>query len=152
MTERKPIRSEEELAEAFDQLFSEIPPPQTEEEINEYIIEAGYDPDEFGEQIKNIASEALKNSPLNWRNQIAQSEIEEARSQLEKINELANKDRKDIFSIIEKVMAQIKEANPQLAPVHYRNRSELSEEDLVSLLQELLFIANQSNIDIDLGE
>jgi vacuolar-type H+-ATPase subunit E/Vma4 len=147
MTERKPIRSEEELAEAFDQLFDEIPSPHSREEIDEYIREAGIDPDSFGAQIKEIASKALRESPLNWRNH-AQEEIEQTRAHLEKCERITNRDRGDLLSLIDKVMEKIGKSYPRLAPVHYRNRSELSNDDLVSLLQELMFIAERSNIEI----
>jgi len=152
MTERKPIRSEEELAEVFDQLFSEIPSPQSQAEIDEYIREAGIDPDEFGLQIKKLAYEALRTSPLNWRNQLTKAEIKEARAQLGKVKKITTQDRRKLLEIIDNVLEKINISNPNLAPVHYRNKSELSEEDLTSLLQELVFIAEQENIEIDLGE
>lgn len=60
MTERKPIRSDEELAEAFDQLFSDIPSPRSQAEIEEYIREEGIDPEEFGMRIKTNAKRALQ--------------------------------------------------------------------------------------------
>jgi hypothetical protein len=151
MTEGKPIRSEEELAEAFDQLFDEIPSPQTREEFNAYIREAGIDPDGFGAQIREITSKALRESPLNWRNH-AENEIEKARARLEKYEKFTNRGRGDLLSLIDKVMEKIENNYPSLAPVHYRNRSELSNDDLVSLLQELMFIAERSNIEIRIDE
>ena len=69
MSEQKPIRSEEELAGAFDQLFDEIPAPQTQDEIDDYIREAGIDPDEFGALIKEMAANARRRaSELSWQN------------------------------------------------------------------------------------
>jgi len=152
MTERKPIRSEEELAEAFDQLFSEIPSPRSQAEIDEYIREAGIDPEEFVLQIKERTTEALRTSPLNWRNQQTQAEIKEARAQLDKIGKIATQDRSRLLELIDNVLEKINISNPNLAPVHYRNKSELSEEDLTSLLQELVFIAEKEIIELDLGE
>lgn len=152
MTERKPIRSEEELAEAFDQLFSEIPSPRSRTEIDKYIIEAGIDPDEFGLQIKESAIEALQTSPLNWRNQQTQAEIKEARAQLDKIGKIAKQDRSRLLELIDNALEKLNISNPNLAPVHYRNKSDLSEEDLTSLLQELVFIAEKEKIELDLGD
>ncbi|KAA3642042.1 MAG: hypothetical protein DWQ07_25955 [Chloroflexi bacterium] len=152
MTERKPIRSEEELAEAFDQLFSEIPSPQSQEEINDFIREAGINPDEFGVQIKELAVKALQTSPYNWRNKQAQAEIEEAGVQIDKIEKIGNADRLKLLDMIDNIVNKIKDSNPQFVPVHYRNKLELPEEDLASLLQELVFIAKQENIEINLGE
>jgi hypothetical protein len=151
MTKRKPIKTEEELVEAFDQLFDEIPSPQTREEIDEYIYEAGIDPEEFGAEVANIAADALKESPLNWRNR-GQEEIARARANLEKIEKVEGRDRSNLLSIIDKFMEKIRSTNPKLAPIHYRSRDELSDEDLVSLVQELTFIAEQSNIDPEISE
>jgi hypothetical protein len=151
MTERRPIRSEEELAGAFDQLFDEIPAPQTREEIYDYIREAGIDPDEFGAQIKEITSKALQISPLNWRNS-GQEEIERARKALDKFNKFADHSREELLSTVDKVLGRIIAFNPKLAPIHHRNRAELSVEDLASLLEELMFIADQSNIDIHMSD
>jgi hypothetical protein len=151
MAKRKPIETEEELAEAFDQLFNEIPSPQTREEIDEYIYEAGIDPEEFGAAVAKIAATALKESPLNWRNR-AQEEIVRARANLEKFDKIKTGDRSNLLSTIDKFMEKIKSTNPKLAPVHYRNRDELSDEDLASLIKEIMFIAEQSNIDLEISE
>lgn len=147
MTERRPIRSEEELAGAFDQLFDEIPAPQTREEIDDYIREAGINPDEFGARIKEIARSALEASPLNWKNR--GQEIKRERDTLDKFFQVAGQSREDLLSKIDKIMNKIAATNPRLVPIHYRNRTELSEDDLGSLLEELLFVAKQSNIDTD---
>jgi len=152
MTGRKPITPEEELTEAFDKLFFEIPSPQTQEEIDEYIREAGIDLDGFGVNIREIASKALSESLLNWRAQATKTEIGMARKKLDDIRRIGNVDRNNLLSIIEKAITNIQAANPQFAPVHYRNHAESPDADLISLLQELIFIADQSNIKIDLGE
>jgi hypothetical protein len=148
MTERKPIRSEEELVRAFDQLFDEIPAPKTRDEIDDYIRDAGINPDEFGAHIREITGYALKVSPLNWRNR-SQGEINRARATLNKIIQLAGQNREELLSKIDKVMDKIAAVNPSLSTIQYRNRAELSAEDLTSLLEELLFVAEQSNIDIN---
>jgi len=151
MNKQKPIRSEEELVDAFDQLFDEIPFPRTPEEIDEYIREAGIIPNNFGEGIVEIITKALEESPLNWRNR-ALKEIDGARERLEEIDSFKRMDRSDILSMIDNLIEKIKIKNPALAPVHYRNRTDLSKEDLASLLREILFIAEQSNIELDMGE
>lgn len=151
MNKKKPIQTEEELVEAFDQLFDETPPPQTPEEVNDYIREAGIDPDEFGAKTRMFSEKALHESPLNWRNR-GQEEIEQARTALERIEWFAGKSRSELQSIIDTVMGHIAAINPSLNPVHYRNRHELTDEDLASLLQELMFIAGQYNIELDIGE
>lgn len=151
MTAKKPIRSEEELVEVFYQLFDEIPSPQSSVEIEEYIREAGIDPDKFGSFVKEIALNALAESPLNWRNR-DEVEVELARAQLVSIGQSADKDRESLLSTIDKVIEKIFATNPNLAPIHYRNRTELSVEDLVSLLQELKFLADKSNVELDLGD
>lgn len=151
MTEKEPIRSEVELAEAFDQLFNEIPSPQTQEEIDKYISDAGIDPDSFSLKIKKMVADAIEKSSLNWRNEANQTKIEKARTQLESIRDISEFDHSKLVSIVENAFARIKMANPQFSSIHYRNHSELSDEDLKSLLQELIYIADNENINIDLG-
>lgn len=43
----------------IDALFDQIPPPETEEEVNEALIEAGYNPDEVAEEFRSLAKSLL---------------------------------------------------------------------------------------------
>jgi hypothetical protein len=152
MTEKDPIRSEAELAEAFDQLFNDIPSPQTQEEIEEYIRDAGFDPNYFSKKIKELVTEAIQKSPLNWRNDTNSEKLVKARTHLESIRNFSELDHSKLISIVEDVFTQIRNANPKFAPVHYRNHSELSDIDLQSLLQELIFIAENEDIHLNIGD
>jgi len=63
---RRPIETGEDLVRAFADLFDEIE-PETPEEIDAVLREAGYDPDEVGARMEAVAERALVDSPLNWR-------------------------------------------------------------------------------------
>lgn len=45
----------------IDTLFDQIPPPETEAEIDESLREAGYDPDEVAEGFRSLAKSILEN-------------------------------------------------------------------------------------------
>jgi len=55
---RRPIETSEDLVRAFADLFDEIE-PETPEEIDAVLREAGYDPDEVGARMKAVAERAL---------------------------------------------------------------------------------------------
>lgn len=50
----------EQLIDAITALFDQIPPPETEEEINASLREAGYDPDEVAEEFRSFAKRTLE--------------------------------------------------------------------------------------------
>jgi len=51
-------KSDQELIDAFAQLFDEVE-PETGEEINEMLREAGYDPDEVDAKFASFCAGAL---------------------------------------------------------------------------------------------
>lgn len=51
----------EQLIDAITALFDQIPPPETEEEINASLREAGFDPDEIAEGFRSLAKSILEN-------------------------------------------------------------------------------------------
>lgn len=52
-----------ELAAAFDDLFAQRPPFATKEEIDQFLREEGYNPDEVAERMEAVAREALAAHP-----------------------------------------------------------------------------------------
>lgn len=50
---------ERKLLEDINTLFDQIPPPETEEEVNQSLLDAGYDPDEVAEHFRNLAKRIL---------------------------------------------------------------------------------------------
>ena len=62
-------RTPEELIQAVADLFNEVE-PETPEEIEAVLREAGYDPDAIREQMKTIAERALSKQPQKWSEKI----------------------------------------------------------------------------------
>lgn len=60
----KPLLNAPELCQTCyhiaTKLFDQIPPPETEEEVNEALIEAGYNPDEVAEEFRQLAKSLLE--------------------------------------------------------------------------------------------
>src|SRR3990170_6905754 len=84
MSEHKPLGTEEELANAVDELFEAIPPPETDEEVDTFLRECGYEPVELLSRLRQVVDDAAANSPLNWRNR-ALKEMEGARARRDRI-------------------------------------------------------------------
>lgn len=55
---KTPIKTSAEFLRAIANLFDEIE-PETPEEIDEVLREAGYDPDEIGKRMKAVAEKTL---------------------------------------------------------------------------------------------
>ena len=140
MKKRKSIETGDDLVRAFADLFDEVE-PETSEEIDTVLREAGYDPDEVAVQIRSAAEQALASSPLNWRIR-AQEELENERARFERIAMTSLDDREDIISAIQRLLAQLgNRARP--ACTHFRNFESATYEDLASLLSELEYLASQ---------
>lgn len=58
MLSRTPPTSDEELVRIFDHLFEQTE-PETAEEVDAVLREAGYDPDELAARIDQVAQAAL---------------------------------------------------------------------------------------------
>ena len=142
MSKRKPLETEEELEEALDKLFDEIPPPETPEEVDETLREAGYDPEAIAAQMKAFAEQALANSPLNWRNRAPQ-EIEAGRSRLAEFLSNTPKNRDDLVQAIRQQLSQL---GGQAAYAHRNLELETaSDEDLAGWLADLQYLASQQD-------
>lgn len=64
MSKRWPLKTDKELAKVLDKLFDEEFLPATPEEIDSFLCEAGYDPDEVAAHMREFVEQALANSPL----------------------------------------------------------------------------------------
>jgi hypothetical protein len=62
--EQKPTVAGEDLVQAFADLFEQVP-PETPEEINAELYDAGLDPNQVSTRINSFIERALANSPLN---------------------------------------------------------------------------------------
>ncbi len=150
MSERNPLKTDEELARALDELFDEIPPPKTPEEVDAVLREAGFDPHEVATRMEALAERALANSPLNWRNR--DQEMEEARTQLGRPSSIPRRTRSEILTAIQQILTQLGGEQRELVTAHFRNLEQATDEDLASLLAELEFLADQQGKQIDDSE
>lgn len=78
MDKRKAPTTNKELLDALSELFQETE-PETPEEVNVLLREAGYDPEQIAAKIKAAAERGLSESPLNWRNKTQELEADKKR-------------------------------------------------------------------------
>ena len=142
----KHIDSEEDFVNAFNQLFDSIPLPQSDEEIEEYLIDSGIDTISFSEKIHKLTQTALKESPLSWRSSSAKQAMLNARKELENIKKESGISREDILTQVHSIIEKLSIAKPQLATTFYRNYDEIATDDLISYLQELELAAKKHGI------
>lgn len=140
MKKRKSIETSEGLVRAFADLFDEVE-PATPEEIDAVLREAGYDPDEIGVRMKAATEKALTESPLNWRNR-ASKELENERTRIGHVRTTLPGNR---AGIIEAIKWLIEQGGNQVAYA-YRNLEAMTDEDLVSLLSDLEYLASQKRV------
>ena len=146
MEENKSKRTDRDIAEEFDRLFDEIPEPDTDEGIEDYLIEAGYDP----EILKARGAEFVKNLMANnWRF-VPSEEINEAATKIDEIPFRKGWNRSQLTAAIQTVSnaLALRGKQPSLA---FRNLQELTETDLATILQELEYKARTNGIDVDLS-
>ena len=140
MSERRPPATEDELIHAFISLFNAVE-PETPEEIQTTLRDAGYDPDSVAARMQTIAARALENSPLNWRNR-AQRELEAEKTQIETITSSQPSNRAGIIDAIKQLLAGLSGQQLGLA-AHFRNFDHATDEDLASLLADLEYLVAQ---------
>jgi hypothetical protein len=146
MEENKAKRSDVEIAKDFEQLFDEIPEPETDEEVTAYLIEAGYDPEVLKVQGSEFVANLIAN---NWRF-ISSEETDEATAGINEIPLRKDWNRSQLINAIEKISGALALHGRQPA-MAFRNLEELTDADLAIILQELEYKANISGIDPELG-
>ncbi len=135
MDKRRPVETSEDLVRAFADLFDEIE-PETPDEIDAVIREAGFDPDEMEARIRAATEQALARSPLNWRNRTSQ-ELESERDRVARAVRPG-----DRAGLIEAIKALTRQVSGQIAYA-YRNLESMTDEDLAGLLSNLEYLASQ---------
>ena len=145
MNDRKAPETEQELLERVGELFDEID-PETPEELDAALQEAGFDPDAIGARMEALAREALQQSPLNWRNQ-AHKEMEAERQRLAAAQRVSPgpANREAIKSSIQALVGRLGPAAGQLGTAHHRNLEDASDDDLLSLLADLEYLAGHED-------
>jgi len=139
MSKRRPPDTYEDLVRAFADLFDETE-PQTPEDVDTFLREAGYDPDQVGARIQTLAEHALANSPLNWRNRALQ-ELAQARAQLDDFVATTPRSRSEIIAALRQIIAQLGAEKCKLPAASFRNLERATDEDLASLLVELEYLS-----------
>ena len=150
MTVRRPPQTDEELVRVFDYLFDQTE-PQTPEEVDAVLSDAGYDPDKFAARIHDLAQRALAESPLNWRNR-ARGQYEEALAQLRRYLSTARGNRTEILAAIDQVLAQLSLRQRESLTAHFRTLDQATDADLTTLLGELEYLLTKKSEGADLIE
>lgn len=140
MTKKKTLETSEEFVNALVDLFDEMG-PETPEEVEAILREAGYDPVQLAADMQTFAEQALKNSPLNWRNR-AQQELTAARSHFESTLSRVSRSRNELIGAIQQLIQQVGGRQPQVF-AHFRNFESASDDDLASMLEELEYLVSQ---------
>jgi len=147
MDENKSKRSDLDIANEFDRLFNEIPEPETDEEIREFLVESGYDPEALKAQGREFVYNLIA---TNWRF-VSSNEIDEAVTKIDEVPTRKEWSRSQLTKAIQKLSAAltIGGKQPSLA---FRNLEELTDSDLAVILQELEYKARASGVDFDLSQ
>jgi hypothetical protein len=121
-------------------LFNELA-PETPEEIQAALRAAGYAPEHVAAHMQAVADRTIAHSPFNWRHRARQEMAEESarRAALEPV---LPRSRGDLLQAIRQLLTQIQGSAVELA-AHFRNFDRATDEDLVSLLADLEYLATQ---------
>lgn len=135
----KSPETEEEMYEVFLELFDGIA-PETSDEIDMFLRENGYNPDELTESAKNIFKEVLEASPLDWRNR-ARQEIEVTKTTIRQSEPKPESNRRQIIAEIE----AIQQKRSAAVAAHFRNLdlNNVSTEELADMLADLEYLVSQ---------
>ena len=126
MSDYKDLKSDREIAKKFDELFNSLPEFVTDEEINIFLIESGYDPKSLEEMGREFAAKLINR---NWRYK-SDEYLDKEASMIRFAPPHIGKGKDWLIRII-----QINAPNDfQFAN---RNFQDLTEEDLISILQEI---------------
>ena len=133
-------RTDKEIVEAFAALFDEI--DFDSEEVNEILHEAGYDPNEVGNHLKQVVERTWAASPFNWRNQA--DAIQNERTKIDElISGAVDKTRGEMEQAAQALLGMFKKP----AAVHFRNYKEMTDEELAGWLHELQYLLTKQEPD-----
>ncbi len=141
MKEKKAPGTEEELLARLERLFDQLE-PDTADEVDIILREAGLDPEEVGARMKAAAERQFAASPLNWRNK-ARQEVAEAEARLAKFSSTPTAGQADLRERIERLLRGLSATHRSVAAAYHRNLEEATESDLQSLLSELEYLTSE---------
>lgn len=145
MDKNKSPKTDEEIVREFESLFHKLPEPETNEEIEKILYDAGYDMKDLQTKGLEFVNNLIAN---NWRF-VTSDEIDDA---AKIINEIPFRDswtRSHLLDAIQKVSQALGQSGkePVLA---YRNLGKLADADLAAILQELEYKASAKGIKLSL--
>ncbi|KAB2902185.1 MAG: hypothetical protein F9K27_17570 [Anaerolineae bacterium] len=108
---------------------------ETPDEVDEYLRDAGYIPDDLVMRMRQRMKKAMDASPLNWRNQTER--IQQERDTLSRFRETLSG---SVDQLKIEINTLLHSSQARLS-VHHRNLNldEMTEDDLAQLLAELQF-------------
>lgn len=138
---RLELETEAQLLDAFWDLLSDGA-PETEEEVQAFLVERGYNLEELNARAERVLKPALEASPLNWHNKTRQKMDEVKRRWTER-------SRRRKFTRQENITAikRVPEHRGTAAGAYFRNSDfdSLSDEEIQDIRDELDFL--QANDD-----
>ena len=148
MNKKRPIEPEQDLINALEDFAYDVDEDNPIIDIDDELKNLGYDPGLIGRKFQVVASKALAASPLDWRNQ-AHFEIAEAREKLGRISRLDIKllDEASLIEAIHLALKNLGYLEPAIIPARYRNFEEATENDLASMLQQLIYLSSDDKND-----
>lgn len=133
-------KNDDELLDAFADLFSEIV-PEDEEQIGALLVGAGLDPAEVRQEATELIRDLRAKTALDWRNR--QVQLDEAANRHKRVGADLPEDRQDLVERFRQLMSR-----PGLEQAHAHLRghkpNDFSDEELRSLIQDLLFILEEN--------
>ena len=141
MDKRKEPEDYEDLVNALADLFDEVD-PETPEEVDTILVEAGYDPNEIAAHMNATARQAMLESPLSWRNRALKG-IQGEQARLEGLDNPLAKGRIEIVAAIHDLIRRMGVEQYKLVGARFRNLEKSTEEDLASLLRDLEYLVDQ---------
>jgi len=147
MEPNKSKKTDLEIASDFDSLFNEIPEPQTDEEIQAFLADAGYDIQVLKARGRDFVNDLMAS---NWRF-VSPEELNQVSAQIDEVPLRLDWGRERLMAAFQKITSQLTSAgmHPRFA---FRNQEQLTESDLATILQELEYQARKNGIEPDLGQ
>jgi hypothetical protein len=136
MSANKLQKNDSEISSEFDSLFSEIPEPTSDEDISNYLLEAGYDIVKLKTEGLSFVKGLIAD---NWRF-IDMENVNVPKTKLNEIPLHNNWDRTQLFAAIGKISNLLGSGEVGIS-LSFRNLEELSNADLAIILQELEYKA-----------
>lgn len=132
--------TDQDVLDALAALLEHEDPDDSLEDVYEDLRAAGLDPEAVGSRIADVAADAYRQSPYNWR-QRARSERAEALRQLGSRTATSRR-RAELLARINAIVERSQMAQTRVQ-AHFRNFESASDQDLADLLAELEFLADQ---------